>query len=126
MLRWPWVSRGRLDDALDQIVWLRREIEELRDGQTRLERVKAGMSEEPRPPKREILPMPKDLMEYIAGMSSPSLRKNARDIAYRRNASGEAWGVIEASVLQPPEDRELAMSGDRGADNEEEQDETEQ
>ena len=100
VVRWPWVSVARLDDAQEQVAWLQGRVEDLEQHLRRVQRFEAGMAESvPKPKERELLPMPQELKEHIADWDNPAQQKHMRDIAYRRHARGETWDVIMDDVL---------------------------
>ena len=98
-MRWPWTSVARVDDALAQVAYLRAEVSKLTDTLTRLTRREMGMTEEPRPARPPLLPMPPVLKEHIESYADASLRKTMRDAAYRRHAQGASWDSIISDVL---------------------------
>lgn len=116
-LTWPWVSRARLDDAQDrlsdaqeQVEWLRAEIVVRRDGEHRLDRVNAGMTEVAKAPREKVGPMPMDLVKHIKGFSSPALQREARRHAYRRRLKGESWNDILKDVTTPQPTEVMMMA----------------
>jgi len=102
-MRWPWVGRGRLDDALEQVAFLRAENARLSEALTRIGRHEAGMTEEPRAPRPVVEPMPESLKEHIAKWGSRDLRKQQTTEAYRRHVRGVPWTTIEADILAEEE-----------------------
>lgn len=98
-MRWPWIARARLDDAIGQIVHLRAEVDKLTDNLVRISRREAGLSETPRDPRPALKPMPPDLADYIRGFASSSVQKTMRDTAYRQHAAGKTWGEIVANTM---------------------------
>jgi hypothetical protein len=98
-LRWPWVGVGRLDDAREEIAWLRQRTTELETHLVRMKRVEQGMGELPREKRPQIDPMPRDLAGYIAGFNSPSHRKLQTETAVQRRMSGESWENIQNDIL---------------------------
>lgn len=99
--RWPWTSVARLCDAKDQIEWLRTENKELTEALVRLQRFQSGMPETPRPPRREMQPMPAELKEHIDGIGQPAIRREIRDSAFRRSRV-ETWDAIMADLMKLP------------------------
>ena len=68
----------------------------------RISRHDAGLTEEPRAPRPAPKPMPPALLEYLNRYGSPSVRKTARDAAFKRYQAGESWESIQRD-LAPPE-----------------------
>ena len=99
-MRWPWVSRGRLDDASEQIASLRGQVEKLTDALTRMSRAEKGLPEVPRQPKEPMKAPPKEFHEYVNGFASESVRREIRTVGYKRAANGESWEHILAAVKQ--------------------------
>lgn len=109
-MSWPWVSRGRLEDAQERIRELREDLErereqvkELQESIVRIGRRQAGMSEEPREPRPRLEPMPREIHEYIDGFANPSIRKQMRDQLYRRHGAGTGWGEMMAEIPREEE-----------------------
>jgi len=117
-MKWPWVSRGRLDDALSQIEWLREELASQRDGSHRIERVKLGLTEVPGKVRAQTEPMPMELVTYIKSHSNASLQRQARREAFRRYREGSSWDDIIKHVTTP-RPKELTL---KAADMPEEED----
>jgi len=103
-LRWPWTGRGRLDDALAQIVYLRAENAKLTETLTRLSRKEMGLSEEPHAPRPPMLEMPRQLADFIRGFADRSIQKSMRDVAYQRVARGATWQQVTQDAMT--EDKE--------------------
>ena len=105
---WPWTSVARLCDAKETIAWQRIQIEGLTDAKERLQRFQSGMSETPRAPRRELLPMPDELKDYLKGIGTPFIQKDIRDRAYKRHGRGEPWDSIMNGPegIMPPEEEE--------------------
>ena len=103
---WPWTSVARLYDAKEEIERLRAQNDKLTDALVRLKRFESGMAETPRPPKREVLPMPPELKEHFKAIKNSSIRKELRDRAYKRHGRGEPWEKIVPDYLKPPEPEE--------------------
>ena len=103
MMRWPWTSCSRLDDALDQVAHLRTEVTRLSDALTRISRREVGLPEVPREPRPALQPMPQELREYISGFASASVQKAMRDTAYRQHAAGKPWADIIGSAMTEEE-----------------------
>ena len=107
-MHWPWVSRGaleametRLQDARDQINWLRKRNEGLQDQIIRIQRRESGLPEVAREPRQPVGRMPDELREYIEGFANPAMRKQMRDQAIRRRVhQGESWASITKDVLE--------------------------
>ena len=104
MIRWPWTSRARLDDALEQVAFLRAENAQLTDTVTRMVRLEHGTTEMPRPPRAAPEQMPRELFEHIKGYGNRSIQKAMLEQAYRRRAAGESWDVIQADAMKHPEE----------------------
>ena len=85
---------ARLDDAKEQIASLRAENEKLTDALVRLQRFERGMTETPRKPRKELLPMPEELKEYLSGIGSASIQREITSRAYKRHGGGEDWESI--------------------------------
>lgn len=109
-MRWPWTSVARLDDLELRLAdmredrdYLRERNKELTESITRLQRFQTGMTEVPRPPRKEIEPMTDPLKEYIEGIATPSMRRDIRGRLLKRHAKGEPWASIEKEILKPPE-----------------------
>jgi len=100
-MRWPWTSVARLDDLKEEVQWLRVRNETLSDAENRLQRFQSGMTEAPRPARRELLPMPPELVVYLDGVGNPSMKREARNGCYRRHAAGEDWASITSDILRP-------------------------
>lgn len=120
-MRWPWTSVARLDDLRaatgdrvraqqNTIDWLQDQNEKLADKIMRIERHQAGMYETPRPERPSIKPPPKELLEYIDGFDSGSLRKSMRDNVFRRHGRGESWDSIVEEIMSPSTE-ELGVNG---------------
>jgi len=100
MLRWPWTSRARLDDAVEQIAHLRAEVNRLTDALTRINRREVGLPEVPRQPRPDIGEMPSELAKFIAGFENRSVRANMRQEAYLRRRQGAEWAEITRDAMK--------------------------
>jgi chromosome segregation ATPase len=120
-MRWPWTSLARLEserwhheqriselraqmlarieDADDEITWLREKNEHLTEQLVRIQRHQAGLHEVPKQPRPALEPMPVELREYVAGFANRSIQKAMRDAAYRRHSQGEPWASIMADAM---------------------------
>jgi hypothetical protein len=124
-MRWPWTSLARMEserwyqenriselraqmlarieDADDEINWLREKNDHLTEQIVRIQRHQAGLHEIPKQPKPALEPMPKEVREYISGFGNPSIRKDMRDRAYRQHARGVPWSEIAETMLSEEE-----------------------
>ena len=111
-MKWPWVSRERLEDQRQRVQdvkeqmegrisdlegeneWLREQQRELQGQLVRLVRVRSGAPEEPRAPREEVGPMPQMLKDYVRGFGSSAIQKQQSDLAIKRRRSGESWASI--------------------------------
>lgn len=98
-MRWPWTSVARLDDAQAQVAYLKSEVAKLSEALTRISRREAGLPETPREAKPPMDPMPDELRHYIEGFAGMSVRKQMRDVAFRRRAQGTPWKVILSDTM---------------------------
>ena len=109
-MRWPWVSRARLDDlqaasaraaakADADIAWLRERVEFLEDRAERRQRKELGMLEEPRKARVERVDMPPELVQYISRWANPKMKHEMFRAAFRRNNAGESWDSIKADIM---------------------------
>jgi len=110
-VRWPWIGRGRLDDARDeirelrsQVEWMQGNITSLQDSLTRVVRHQGGMSETPRTERKKLEAMPKSIHDYINSFANPSIKKNMRDQLYKRHGRGTPWTEIEVELEKERED----------------------
>lgn len=113
MTWWPWIGRGRLDDARDEIRTLRAQVESLQENVralqgdlTRVVRHQSGMSETPRTERKKLERMPKRIHEYINSFANPSQKKFMRDELYRKHGRGTPWSEIEAELEEKENERE--------------------
>ncbi len=104
--RWPWTSMARLDDAKETIERLRAEVDKLTDALIRQQRFERGMTEAPRQPRKELLPMPEKLKEYLDGIGSASIQREIMSRAYKRHGRGEGWDGIMKDLIPPPPEEE--------------------
>ena len=100
-MNWPWTSRARLDDALEQIAHLRAQVVTLTDALTRINRREVGLPEVPRPPKAAPEPIPDELERYIRGFDDPSARHRLRREALIRRTQGTPWDQITRDAMRP-------------------------
>lgn len=109
-MRWPWTSRARLDDLQDQVAWLREQNSELVDKLARVKRFQAGMTETPGGTRRELEPMPVELLQHINAFATQSTRRMLSGQAYRAHARGESWPSIAQRIMGGENDAETAGS----------------
>ena len=99
-MRFPWTSRARLGDALDQVAHLRAECAKLTEAMTRIGRREVGLPEAPRGARVEIGEIPAELARYIAGFESRSIRGAMRSEAFRRRQQGTSWEEIVSDAMK--------------------------
>ena len=102
-LRWPWTSRARLDDALEQVAHLRAECAKLTEAMTRIGRREVGLPETPRQPRPAPEPIPEELERYIRGFENRSVRANMRQEALLRRVQGTPWAEITRDAMKVEE-----------------------
>lgn len=112
-MKWPWVSRGRLDDALSQVEWLRSENRRLHEENLRIQteiirvrRFAEGMPEDHRPARVPMDPVPVELRKHIEGYANKSVQREMMRVALQRRRAGEDWGKITREVLSEAESGE--------------------
>lgn len=100
---------ARLDDAREQVSYLRGELDgalltnaRLMEQLTRISRREAGLPEVPREPRpiRAEDPMPRPLREYILRFASQNMQRSLREQALKRHAQGASWEEILALVTK--------------------------
>lgn len=105
----------RIEQAKDEIAWLREQNGDLIEQIIRIERREHQMPEitpEVRRGPKQMDPMPAELEKYIKSFRNPSLVRDMMRRAYRKHASGEAWLKIEAEVRNPPPEPEEVAVGE--------------
>ena len=96
--RWPWTSVARLDDAREEIVYLRARVADLTDQLVRIHRVENGLTETPRPPRPVPEPIPKEFLELCMRYASPTIQREMRNAGIKASARGKSWAAIIAEV----------------------------
>ena len=89
-----------LRSQLDERDRLREQNDRLLEHLARMDRVEHGVSEQPRPAKPALEPMPDDLKRYIDGYANSSQRGELRKQANKRYRDGTPWSVIRREVMQ--------------------------
>ena len=107
MIRWPWVGRGRLEDAQATIQRLEEQNAKLVDSVIRLKRFEYGLGELPRQPRPPLQPMPETLREWIDGWQNPGIRHRLKHDANHRHIQGESWEKIEQGMREEAEPKEV-------------------
>ena len=110
MIRWPWTSRARLEDALEQVAHLRAECAKLTEALTRIGRREVGLPEVPRGARVEIGEPPAKLARYIAGFENRSIRTAMWSEARQRRRQGTSWEEIESDVMEGASEQQAARS----------------
>ena len=108
-MRWPWMSVARLEDAREQVQYLRGELDgalltnaKLVDQMTRISRREAGLPEVPREPRpiEATEPMPRPLREHILRFSSQAVQRSLREQALKKHSEGLSWDDISKLVMR--------------------------
>ena len=102
-MKWPWTSIARLDDAMQQVAFLREANTKLTESLTRISRREVGLPEVPREARPPLEPMPPELAGYISEFANASVRKTMRDTALRQHAAGKSWAAIVADTMAEEE-----------------------
>ena len=93
-MNWPLVSRSTLEAVTDERNRLREQVDRLLDHVTRMERVEAGVPELPPQPRKQIPPIPAELMAMIQEFDSPSYRLDLEKRAQRRYSKDGTWDNV--------------------------------
>lgn len=84
----PWVSRKDLDHLYTI-------IEKLTDHRARVERVEAGLTETPAPPRVLLPPMPPEVLEWIRSHDGKAIQERLRKEAFSAAKQAGSWdGVV--------------------------------
>ena len=102
-MNWPLVSRRAYDLLAHQMQRLEAQNDKLIEDLTRQSRFEKGMAETPRPERKQLEPMPRDLHDWIRGWANPATQKMQRAQAYRRHGRGEDWATIMDEMMQEDE-----------------------
>lgn len=114
-MKWPFISRRAYDLLVEQRNLALQECDRLRqmhvkltDHITRIDRIEHGVSEQPRPPKKELEEMPDKLKRYIDGYGNSSQRGELRRLAKKRYREGTPWDTIRREVMGAQEQDRVA------------------
>lgn len=91
-----------MQDALEQIIWLRKRNDDLIDHLKRVDRAEHGMPElpvQPRPPKEPIGEMPRELVVYIEAHASREVKAQLERRAIQRRKRGESWDAVCEAMI---------------------------
>jgi hypothetical protein len=89
---------ARLEDAHEQVAFLRAENARLTDSLTRVTRASNGLAEVPHEPRKPPEEIPAELVKIVSGFGNEALRKRIYQVALSRRARGESWQVIIAEA----------------------------
>ena len=116
-MKWPWVSRGRYEEARERTEDLKEDRAELREERNdlqeklnRLARGQRGMPEDPenrsRPTESRGTEVPAEIKEIINGFDDKTIRTSLlRQVKQLRKREGMSWEELETQVR-------LAASGE--------------
>jgi len=101
-MKWPLVSRRAFDIVLDERDRLRARNDELHDSMIRIQRVRHGMKEAPRPePKPVVVQIPAEVRKLYAGFSEVHRRdldRQCRQMATQGTPWTEIMRLLEVQM----------------------------
>ena len=99
-MKWPWVSRSAYDLLMEERDRLREQNDELLGTYTRIQRVRSGLRETPKPQPRKVETekIPAEIEEIVRGFSSFAHRTNIRDQIRGMRANGTPFSEIEKAL----------------------------
>lgn len=99
-MKLPWVSRLAYETVVEERDRLREQNDSLIDGLTRIQRFQAGLAETPRPERKQVEPMPRELEEYCLKIGDPAIRQQTKREMYRRHQRGTPWSEMVRELVQ--------------------------